>query len=100
MSYARLSDIKRVDRIVRAFQKMPERRVIIHHGANDPESENIRALIGTSANIELISYRSEGELIDAIRKARAVIYIPKDEDFGMIPIEAMACGVPVIGVRE
>ncbi len=32
--------------------------------------------------------------------ARAVIYLPVDEDFGMSPVEAMAAGKPVIGVAE
>lgn len=29
-----------------------------------------------------------------------MIYIPVDEDFGMSPVESMACGVPVIGANE
>jgi glycosyltransferase involved in cell wall biosynthesis len=42
----RLSSIKRVDRIVAAFQEMPEERLIITYGKNDPEKQNIKMVEG------------------------------------------------------
>ena len=43
---------------------------------------------------------SDTELRELIRGAKATIYIPIDEDFGMSPVESMACGTPVIGVND
>lgn len=43
---------------------------------------------------------SDDELRELIRGVTATIYIPVDEDFGMSPLESMACGTPVIGVND
>lgn len=100
LSFARLSSIKRVDRIVAAFQKMPEERLIITYGKNDPERQNIGKMTEGYTNIEMRESPSDIELRDLIRGARATIYIPVDEDFGMSPVESMSCGTPVIGVND
>jgi len=100
LSFARLSSIKRVDRIVAAFQKMPEERLIITYGKNDPERQNIGKMTEGYTNIEMRESPSDIELRELIRGARATIYIPVDEDFGMSPVESMSCGTPVIGVND
>ena len=43
---------------------------------------------------------SDAVFISLVANAIAMIYIPVDEDFGMSPVESMACGVPVIGANE
>ncbi len=43
---------------------------------------------------------SDQELVDLFRRARLVIYVPRLEPFGYVPLEANACGTPVIGVAE
>ena len=100
LSFARLSSIKRVDRIVAAFQKMPEERLIITYGKNDPERQNIGKMTEGYTNIEMRESPSDIELRELIRGARATIYVPVDEDFGMSPVESMSCGTPVIGVND
>lgn len=44
LSFARLSSIKRVDRIVQAFQHMPDKHLIVTYGKNDPEKIKIQKL--------------------------------------------------------
>lgn len=100
LSFARLSWIKRVDRIVLAFQQMPEEKLIITYGKNDPEKANIQSLIVWYNNISMRESPSDEELKSLIRGAKATIYVPVDEDFGMSPVESMACGTPVIGVDD
>jgi glycosyltransferase involved in cell wall biosynthesis len=43
---------------------------------------------------------SEAELINEINKSKIVLALSRSEPFGLVPIEAMACGVPVIAVSE
>lgn len=100
LSFARLSSIKRVDRIAEAFLAMPEENLIITYGKNDPEKNKIMTMITGHPNISLRESPSDNELRDLIRAAKATIYIPVDEDFGMSPVESMACGTPVIGVND
>ena len=67
LSFARLSSIKRVDRIVAAFQKMPEERLIITYGKNDPERHNIAKMTEGYTNIEMRESPSDMELRELIR---------------------------------
>jgi glycosyltransferase involved in cell wall biosynthesis len=100
LSFARLSPPKRVDLIVDAFLTMPDQQLILTYGRNDPMRDDILARIRNSKNIQAIESPDDGELISLIQWATATIYIPVDEDFGMSPVESMACGTPVIGVDE
>lgn len=100
LSFARLSSIKRVDRIVSAFQRIPNEKLIITYGQNDPERQKIADMAKGYQNIEMRLSPSDEELRGLIRWAKATIYIPVDEDFGMSPVESMACGTPVIGVND
>lgn len=100
LSWARLSPPKRVDLIVDAFLEMPEENLIFTYGKNDPMKDEIIAKIRNSKNITAIESPDDDTLISLIQWARASIYIPVEEDFGMSPVESMACGVPVIGADE
>jgi glycosyltransferase involved in cell wall biosynthesis len=96
LSFARLSSIKRVDRIVTAFQGMPGEKLVITYGKNDPEKARIQSMVENYPNISMQESPSDTQLRELIRGAKATIYVPVDEDFGMSPVESMACGTPVI----
>lgn len=98
VSLARLVPYKRVDLIVEAFRRMPTRKLIVASGG--PELPRLRQLAGDARNIRLLGWLSESELAACVGNAKAAIYVPVDEDFGMSPVEAMAAGKPVIGVAE
>ncbi|NCA68865.1 MAG: glycosyltransferase [Sphingobacteriia bacterium] len=98
VSLARLEDFKRVDVIVRAFLRMPQHRLVVASGGH--ELERLRRLAAGARNIQFTGWLSEAALRDLVGRARAAIYVPIDEDFGMSPVEAMAAGKPVIGVAE
>ena len=100
LSFARLSPPKRVDLIVDAFLQMPDQNLIFTYGRNDPMRDEILAKIEWKGNIRAIESPNDTDLISLIQWATATIYIPVDEDFGMSPVESMACGTPVIGVNE
>lgn len=91
---------KRIDLIVEAFLEMPEKRLVVI--GDGPEHRKITALAGD--NVEILGYQSDEVLIDYLRRAKAFIFAAQ-EDFGILPVEAQACGTPVIafgvgGARE
>jgi glycosyltransferase involved in cell wall biosynthesis len=98
LSTARLSPLKRVDKIVTAFLAMPDRKLIVASSGED--LARLKALAGNAPNIRFLGWVSDTQLSDLIGRAIATIYVPVDEDFGMSPVESMAAGKPVIGVAE
>lgn len=100
LSFARLSTVKRVDRIVEAFKKMPDKKLIVIYGENDPQRQEIFDLAQGSTNIDLLTLPGNIWFTDYVGKCIATIYIPIDEDFGMSPVESMAAGKPVLWVNE
>ena len=100
LSFARLSPPKRIDIIVEAFLRMSDQNLIFTYGKNDPMKNEILSKIEWKNNIRAIESPDDNELISLIQGATATIYIPVDEDFGMSPVESMACGTPVIGANE
>ena len=98
LSTARLDSIKRVDIIVKAFLKMPDKKLIIISSGS--LKNKIVQLIGNAKHINFLDQVSETKLIQLIGQCIATIYIPINEDFGMSPLESMSAGKPVIGVAE
>lgn len=98
LSTARLDGLKRVERIVEAFLEMPEKRLIVASGGG--ELERLRRMAEAAENIQFTGWVEEERLRELMGHAVATLYIPRDEDFGMAPVESMAAGKPVIGVAE
>jgi glycosyltransferase involved in cell wall biosynthesis len=81
LSYARLAHAKRIDAIIRAFLLLPNEQLRIIYGKNDPQLEEFRMLAGNAPNIEFLTLEDNSELPDMVRRARAVIYVSRNEDF-------------------
>jgi glycosyltransferase involved in cell wall biosynthesis len=82
---------KRVPMIVEAFSKMPHHKLIVI--GDGPEFEKVKAL--ATPNITLMGYQSFESLRDHMQRAKAFVFAA-EEDFGITPVEAQACGTPVI----
>ncbi|MBB6186539.1 glycosyltransferase family 4 protein [Rhodanobacter sp. MP7CTX1] len=93
LTASRLVPYKRVDLIVEAFAKMPERRLVVI--GDGPERAKVERLAAGHPNIELLGYQSSEVLVDHMRRAKAFVFAA-EEDFGITPVEAQACGTPVI----
>ncbi len=96
---SRLVPYKRVELAVEAFNQLGRRLVIVGDG---PESPRLRAL--ARPNVTLVGEVSDETLREYYRRCLALVF-PGEEDFGIVPVEAHACGRPVIafnggGVRE
>jgi len=98
LSFGRLDPLKRISRIVEAFLEMPDKKLVI--ASDGSEFNNLKQQIGKAQNISLLGKVNEQTLLELIGNCIATIYIPKDEDFGMSPVESMAAGKPVLGVAE
>lgn len=100
LSFARLADAKRVDKIVQAFIQMPEKKLVVIYGENDPARKKIFDMAKNAKNIEFVTLKNNIWFEQYIGNCIASLYIPIDEDFGMSPIESMSAGKPVIGVDD
>jgi glycosyltransferase involved in cell wall biosynthesis len=98
LSVARLEANKRVEHIVRAFLLLPDQQLVVASGGS--QLARLQRLAAGAANIRFTDWVDDTTLNDLIGHAVAVLYLPRDEDFGMSAVEAMAAGKPVIGVAE
>jgi glycosyltransferase involved in cell wall biosynthesis len=88
---SRFVPYKRMDLIVDAFNAMPDRKIIVL--GDGPEWNRIRAKAGP--NVTMLGYQGDLVLRDHLQQARAFVFAA-EEDFGIMPVEALACGTPVI----
>lgn len=88
---SRLVPYKRIDLIVDAFSQMPNKKLIVV--GDGPEMNKIKSK--SSVNVELKGYQSFSELKSLMENAKAFVFAA-EEDFGIVPVEAQACGTPVI----
>ncbi|HAQ73143.1 glycosyltransferase family 4 protein [Stutzerimonas nitrititolerans] len=91
LTASRLVPYKRIPMIVEAFSRMPDKKLIVI-GAG-PEMDKAREL--ASPNVMLMGYQNFAVLLHHMQRARAFVFAA-EEDFGIAPIEAQACGTPVI----
>ena len=94
LSTARLDRLKRVELVIRAFMQMPTKRLIVASGGS--ETERLRKIAVGAPNIGFTGWVSDRRLRSLLGGAIATLYVPRDEDFGMSPVESMAAGKPVI----
>lgn len=97
MTVGRLFPAKRIDIIIDAFNQLPDRKLIIV--GDGPEKSKLSKIV-KNKNVEIISNVTESELIDLYANCFATIYIPSNEDYGLVPIESMASGKMCIAANE
>ena len=95
LTLSRLVPYKRVDLLLAAFAEMPERQLIVAGDGPD-----MRALAAAApANVRLLGRITDAERDHLLATARAFVFAA-EEDFGIAPLEAQACGTPVIAFCE
>ena len=82
---------KKIPLIIEAFNRMPDKRLVVM--GDGPDFEKCRALAG--ANVQLLGHQPTQVLKEHLQQAKAFVFAA-EEDFGIAPLEAQACGTPVI----
>lgn len=100
LTVSRLVPYKRADLIAEAFGTMPNARLVVI--GDGPDLRKVRQKAGP--NVTVLGHQSVETVRDYLRRCRAFVFAA-EEDFGIAPLEAQACGAPVIaygrgGVRE
>ncbi len=85
-----LAPYKRFDLAIAACSQLGKKLVVIGTGQN---AEKLRAVAGPG--VEFLGWQPDEVIRDHLRRAKALLF-PGEEDFGIVPLEAQACGCPVI----
>ena len=99
LTASRMVPYKKVDLIVEAFSQTDKKLLVIGDG---PDMAKIKSKTGK--NVELLGFADDETMRDLMGRAKAFVFAA-EEDFGITPVEAQACGTPVIcfgrgGARE
>ncbi|MBN2023967.1 MAG: glycosyltransferase [Pirellulales bacterium] len=89
-----LAPYKRVDVAIEACNRLGRRLVVIGTGS---ELDRLARLAGPT--VTMAGWRPDEAIRDHLRRARALVF-PANEDFGIVPLEAQACGAPVLALGE
>lgn len=93
VTIGRMVSYKKMDLIVEAFGRMKDKRLVVA-GAG-PELPRLKQIAKGRANVEILGFVDEARKLELLGKARAFVFTAH-EDFGIAPLEAQACGTPVI----
>ncbi|WP_298422873.1 glycosyltransferase family 4 protein [Rhodoblastus sp.] len=91
LAASRMTPYKRMALIASAFARTPDKKLVII--GDGPELPLVRRI--ATPNIEVLGYLGDAPLRDYMRRAKAFVFAA-EEDFGIMPVEAQACGAPVI----
>lgn len=86
-----LAPYKRFDLAIEACERLGKKLVVIGSGQH---LAKLKAAAGP--NVQFLGWQSDAVIRDHLRRAKALLF-PGEEDFGIVPLEAQACGCPVIG---
>ena len=93
LTASRMVPYKKMDLIVEAFTKMPDKKLVVI--GDGPDFAKIQKIAQGHSNIKLMGYQPFSVLKDHMQRAKAFVFAA-EEDFGITPVEAQACGTPVI----
>lgn len=88
---SRMVPYKKIDLIVEAFAHMPDKKLVVI--GDGPDFEKVKSK--ATANVQLLGFQPSEVLKEYMQRAKAFVFAA-EEDFGITPVEAQACGTPVI----
>lgn len=105
VSVGEMSPRKGFDFVVDSLGKIPSgQRPLLRLACNTVYTDELDYVTqrgaGQGVRLEVLTGLGNEQLRVLYSQARLCVYAPREEPFGLVPLEAMACGTPVIGVRE
>ncbi len=106
LSIGRLVPRKGVEDVVRAMAEVPDADLVVAGGPPRQrvfDDEEVRRLhqvaeqVGVDERVEFVGRVARADIPALMRSASVAVCVPWYEPFGIVPLEAMACGTPVIG---
>lgn len=97
LTASRMVPYKKMDLIVEAFTHMPDKQLVVI--GDGPDRAKIEAIANKAPNIRFLGYQSNEVMKQQMQKAKAFVFAA-EEDFGITPVEAQACGTPVIAFAK
>ena len=91
LTVSRMVPYKKVDLIIQAFADMPDKKLVVI--GDGPDYAKCKALAGD--NVTILGYQADDIIRKQMQQAKAFIFAA-EEDFGITPLEAQSCGMPVI----
>lgn len=91
LAASRLVPYKKMDLIVESFASMPDKKLVVI--GSGPDLDKVKAKAGK--NVDVLGFQPDDKLLSYMQRAKALIFAA-EEDFGLVPLEAQACGTPVI----
>ncbi len=95
LTASRMVPYKKIPLIIEAFAGMPDKKLVVI--GTGPEWEKAKAR--AKGNVELLGYQDDVALRGYMQRAKAFVFAA-EEDFGIAPLEAQACGTPVIAYGQ
>ena len=95
LTASRFVPYKRIDLIVEAFSQLKDKHLVVI--GEGPDELKIKAK--ASHNIEFIGFQTDAKLKEYMQKAKAFIFAA-EEDFGIMNVESLSCGTPVIAYNK
>lgn len=92
---SRLDDLKRVEMIIKAYL-LTKTDIPLKIAGTGHLSESLKQLAKHDKRIEFLGFVTDRDLVEYYANAFAVVFIPFDEDYGLVTIEAMMCENPVL----
>jgi glycosyltransferase involved in cell wall biosynthesis len=89
-----LAPYKRIDLAIAACRRLKRKLVVIGSG-----QEAAKLAKSANSDVQLLGWQSNEEIREHMRRCKALIF-PGEEDFGIVPVEALACGTPVIALGK
>jgi glycosyltransferase involved in cell wall biosynthesis len=99
---SRLESIKRPDLVVQAMRHVdpPTRLVVVGDGSHRAQTEALAESLGLTSRLRFTGAIEESELIELYKGALAIVYVPFDEDYGYVTLEAFLARKPVVTAAD
>lgn len=99
LTVSRLTKFKNIDVLIKAYSTLKNNDFRLKIVGQGEELDNLKKLtqkLKINSQVEFLNNISDTEIINIFQKAKLFVLCSKNEPFGIVPIEAMACGTPVI----